>query len=322
MRSAPARTASPSASWTSATRSSSPSPPPRSGSFASARFFGYRPLAPLDSARTLARFSDGSVALARGAGRPRPACSPGDRAWTSRGTTWRCSRSSSPSRTRLVRYAAGHAPQGAWRTVGEVLDPEATLGAAAGQGWVRSPSGTRERLEGTAPVRLAEQGFYEAAPRRRRWRGRGGRRREPRPPRSRTWRAWTRRRVARSIAPLEDASAPSVAASAPTASERERRQAIWVVPHGGRSRAAGRRRAVCEPPDPRGALNPLSKEESWIAGQILRFTSSSCAWCASSASGGGCASRCAGPRSCSASCWQASWRRRWCSTASPSRPAR
>jgi hypothetical protein len=197
---------------------------PRSGNFASARFYGYRSLEVADSARALARFSDGSVALLEG------------RLGRGRVLAWGSSLDQSwndlplqpvflPFAHQLVRYAAGHSPQGAWRTVGEMVSP-LPAGTAGAETWVRAPSGERRPLEADAPHRLAEQGFHEL---------RGG---------------TTGDRIARviaanldpaesdlteidpaevvnALAPADEAAARPLPFAAPTASERERQQAVW-----------------------------------------------------------------------------------------------
>lgn len=196
---------------------------PRSGSFSSARFYGYRQLQGSDSARTLARFSDGSAALLEakvGRGRVLAWGSSFDQAWNDLALQ----PVFLPFVHRLVRHAAGHAPQGAWNTVGEVLSPE-VAGATVATTWIHFPSGRREPLDPAAPGRLAEQGFYEV---------RSGATGDHLArviaanldPAESDLASVDPEEVTRTLAPRAGTAARS-AFAAPTALERERQQAVW-----------------------------------------------------------------------------------------------
>jgi hypothetical protein len=139
----------------------------RRGDFSSARFFRYRTLTLRDDASVVARFDDGSVALAeRRIGRGRVML------WTSTlDTEW----NDLPLRPvflpfvhGLVRFAGRYADPSSAFTVGDVLDP-ATLPPAPGSAAATSdavalaPDGQRVPI-GTPENRvlaLEQQGFYE-----------------------------------------------------------------------------------------------------------------------------------------------------------------
>ncbi len=146
---------------------------PGSGSFADARFYRRRPLVPGDSTAVLARFEDGTAALVeRRWGRGRVLL------WgSSFATDW----SDFPLKPvflpfvqQLLRYASAWSPPPVSATVGQVVDPTATLErpVAAGSAGRRellavAPSGTPTRLAptragaGAPALPLTEAGFYE-----------------------------------------------------------------------------------------------------------------------------------------------------------------
>jgi hypothetical protein len=133
---------------------------PRSGDFSSARFYGYRALAVTPDAAILARFDDGTPALAErrlGLGRVL--------AWTS---TLDLDWSDLPLKPvflpfvhQVIRHAAAYREQPASLTVGQVLD---LSGRTADRDRVAlSPDGQRVPIpSGQAGLlELTEQGFYE-----------------------------------------------------------------------------------------------------------------------------------------------------------------
>jgi hypothetical protein len=146
---------------------------PGSGDFSPARFFRYRPLVTngsVQNGKTLARFDDGSVALAErtlGDGRVL--------VWTSTlDTNWNDLALQPvylPFVHQLAKYAAGYAEARPWHTVGEVLDLSRQIelagsesGAGSQEVVVISPSGGKSflsRQDDRQLLTLEEQGFYE-----------------------------------------------------------------------------------------------------------------------------------------------------------------
>ena len=133
----------------------------RSGDFTSARYFRYRGLSPLPTDAVLARFDDGSVALAErrvGDGTVLAFSSTLDGYWNDLPVQ----PVFLPLIQSLVRHAAGWTPQRPWETVGQVIsvsEPD-----ARGEMVAVAPSGERTRWSETDSVRslaLREQGFYE-----------------------------------------------------------------------------------------------------------------------------------------------------------------
>jgi len=127
---------------------------PRSGDFSAARFYGYREIG--SPATVLARFDDGAPALLeRNVGRGRVLL------WTSTlDLAWNDLALKPvflPFVHRAMRHLAAYAEPPAWRTIGEVLEPDATRPIAL------TPSGRRVALdeEGENVLELVEQGFYE-----------------------------------------------------------------------------------------------------------------------------------------------------------------
>ena len=147
---------------------------PGSGEFSPARFFRYRSLATnglLREGKALARFDDGSIALAEkklGEGRVL--------VWTSTLDTFWNDLALQPVYLpfvhQLVKHAAGYAEARAWHSVGEVLDLSRQLelagSAEGGSGSAElvaiAPSGEKSflsRQEDRRLLTLEEQGFYE-----------------------------------------------------------------------------------------------------------------------------------------------------------------
>ncbi len=155
---------------------------PRSGDFASARFYSYRSLTAAKDASVLARFDTGEPALverAAGRGRVLVFASTFDLNWNDLALKPMFL----PFVHQLGRHLSGFKEQPAWLTIGQVLDIDAaevaagaTSGsaarAAAGRA-ILTPGGQRRDLPapvaatpgGTAPpvaaLELTEQGFYE-----------------------------------------------------------------------------------------------------------------------------------------------------------------
>ena len=136
---------------------------PRSGDFAAPRFYGYRALTLQPGAQILARFDDGAPALVErrvGAGR--------FLVWASSlGVEWTdlpVKPIFLPFVHQVARHLGAYREPEPWFTVGDVLDPAATVATHASDvRTVVSPSGARISLdpEGGDVVALEEQGFYE-----------------------------------------------------------------------------------------------------------------------------------------------------------------
>jgi hypothetical protein len=137
---------------------------PRTGDFASARFYGFRSITPVPGSSTLARFDDGQPALVErrvGTGRVLMWNSTLDTTWTDLALK----PVFVPFIHRIVRYLGAYREPRPWRTVGDVVDP-GLQAAARGSEVSRvalTPSGTRISLDGDGAevLELAEQGFYE-----------------------------------------------------------------------------------------------------------------------------------------------------------------
>ena len=139
----------------------------RSGDFSAARFYSYRSVAPAPGTQILARFDDGAPALLeRRVGDGRVLL------WTSSlDLQWNDLPLKSvylPFVHRMATALASYRDKPAWRSVGDVLEPERpapSAGAprAASQRVVLTPSGDRVPLDGEGPdvLELSEQGFYE-----------------------------------------------------------------------------------------------------------------------------------------------------------------
>lgn len=94
---------------------------PRSGDLAAARFFRYRPFTPAEGAAVLARFDDGTVALAEaryGEGRIAVWTSTLDNSWNDLALQ----PIFLPFVHQMMRYLAGFAEPAPWFTVGQVVD--------------------------------------------------------------------------------------------------------------------------------------------------------------------------------------------------------
>ncbi len=137
---------------------------PRTGDFASARFYNYRGVTAAAGAATLARFDDGQPALLErkvGTGRVLMWTSTLDTTWTNLALK----PVFVPFIHRVVRYLGAYREPRPWRTVGDVVDP-GLQAPAKGSDISRvalTPSGSRISLDGDGPevLELAEQGFYE-----------------------------------------------------------------------------------------------------------------------------------------------------------------
>ena len=137
---------------------------PRTGDFASARFYGYRSVAPAQNVQTLARFDDGQAALLErrvGTGRVLMWTSTLDTAWSDLALK----PVFVPFVHRVVQYLGAYRQPKPWRTVGDVVDPalQAPAHGADVSRVALTPSGQRISLDGDGPevLELAEQGFYE-----------------------------------------------------------------------------------------------------------------------------------------------------------------
>jgi hypothetical protein len=149
---------------------------PRTGDFASARFYGYRGVTPVQNVQTLARFDDGQPALLErrvGTGRVLMWTSTLDTVWSDLALK----PVFVPFVHRVIRHLGSYREPKPWRTVGDIVDPGLrgpapaprsgagqTLAHAADVSRVAlTPSGQRISLDGDGPevLELAEQGFYE-----------------------------------------------------------------------------------------------------------------------------------------------------------------
>ncbi|HET7550475.1 MAG TPA: BatA and WFA domain-containing protein [Gemmatimonadaceae bacterium] len=135
---------------------------PHSGDFSAARFYRYWNIAPAPGDRELARFDDGHVALLErrvGRGRVLVLTSALDGVWSD----FPLQPLFLPVLREAATYAAGYSETRPWAVVGDVT----TIAGSSTPAVVVAPSGTRLHL-GTsgesAPLQLAEQGFYEIRP--------------------------------------------------------------------------------------------------------------------------------------------------------------
>lgn len=137
---------------------------PRTGDFASARFYSYRSVTPAPNVQTLARFDDGQPALLErrvGTGRVLMWMSTLDTSWSDLALK----PVFVPFVHRALRHLGSYREPKPWRTVGDIVDP-GLQAPARGSDVSRvalSPSGQRISLDGDGPevLELAEQGFYE-----------------------------------------------------------------------------------------------------------------------------------------------------------------
>ena len=135
---------------------------PRSGDFSAARFFRYRAL-PAEGG-VLARFDDGSVALAEkaiGKGRVLAWASTLDTSWSDLAVQ----PVFLPFVHRLVRHAAGHVETRPWHTVGEALDLSGDAELRGREAAVLAPGGEKLRLSASQrTLELTAPGHYEVGP--------------------------------------------------------------------------------------------------------------------------------------------------------------
>jgi hypothetical protein len=147
---------------------------PGSGDFSNVRFFRYRPIQPTEDAKVLARFADGSVAIAErrvAGGRVISIGSTLDGDWND----LVLKPVFVPLLHQLARYLGQVEAPPEWQTAGQVVDVTQRVAALTAAGaesrassaMVVSPSGRRTSVgeDGAASsVELTEQGFYEIRP--------------------------------------------------------------------------------------------------------------------------------------------------------------
>jgi hypothetical protein len=197
----------------------------RSGDFTSARYLRYRALSPAPTDAVLARFDDGSVALAErrvGEGKVLVFASTFDGYWSDLPVQ----PVFLPLVQSLVRHAAGWTPQRPWETVGQVL---ALSESRKGEALVAvAPSGERTRWTQDDSLRslpLREQGFYEirdadaVAPSR-------VVAVNPDPTESELG-SFAPDELSRAVSPSGTATASLAGTTTLTVAERERRQTLW-----------------------------------------------------------------------------------------------
>jgi hypothetical protein len=134
---------------------------PRSGDFSAVRIDRYRGLTPGAGDRILARFDDGTVAIAErrvGSGRVIAITTTIDEGWNNLATR----PVFLPLVHQLVKYLARYEPPSAWQTVGQVIDLPTLLKSRADR-IVITPSGERLTVSASAQglVELNEHGVYE-----------------------------------------------------------------------------------------------------------------------------------------------------------------
>ena len=197
----------------------------RSGDFTSARYLRYRALAPSPTDAALARFDDGSIALAErrvGEGRVLVFASTFDGYWNDLPVQ----PVFLPLVQSLVRHAAGWTSHRPWETVGQVL---ALSDSRKGEALVAvAPSGERTRWTRDDSLRslpLREQGFYEirdadaVAPSR-------VVAVNPDPTESELA-SFAPDELSRAVSPSGSATASLAGTTTLTVAERERRQTLW-----------------------------------------------------------------------------------------------
>lgn len=146
---------------------------PKSGDLSGARFFRYRPISPAADDQVLARFADGSVAMAErrvGAGRVIAFASTLDSQWNN----LVLAPVFVPLLHQVTRYLGQMEEEPAWQTAGQVIDVTQRVAALTAGGTdtrvtsavVVAPGGDRQTVGGEAgsSVELREQGFYEVRP--------------------------------------------------------------------------------------------------------------------------------------------------------------
>lgn len=134
---------------------------PRSGDFSVARILRYRSLQVPPEATVLARFDDGSVAVAEkriGTGRVVVMTTPLDDSWTD----LPLKPVYLPLLHRLIQYLARYESPTAWQTVGQVVNLE-TVMSGSSEHVVVTPSNEQIKVSPDAPelLELDEQGIYE-----------------------------------------------------------------------------------------------------------------------------------------------------------------
>jgi hypothetical protein len=138
---------------------------PRSGDFASARFYAYRSVTAVPTAQVLARFDGGTPALVErrvGSGRVLLWASTLDLSWSD----LPLKPVFLPFMHRAMVRLASYTEPAPWLTVGQVFDPAASNAKAQAAGRLAlTPSGRRLPLEDEGSqaqvLELTEQGFYE-----------------------------------------------------------------------------------------------------------------------------------------------------------------
>jgi hypothetical protein len=146
---------------------------PKSGDFSGVRFFRYRPITPAAGDLVLARFADGTVAMAErkaGAGRVIAFGSTLDGDWND----LVLKPVFVPLLHQVARYLGQVEEQPAWQNAGQVIDVSQRVAALTSGGTdervtsalVVAPGGDRQTVGGAAghSVELREQGFYEVRP--------------------------------------------------------------------------------------------------------------------------------------------------------------
>lgn len=138
---------------------------PRSGDFASARFFRYRPTTVRADGRVIVRFDDGAPALVEwrvGRGRVLLWTSTLDALWNDLAVK----PVFLPFVHRALRYLAQYREAPAWHTAGQIIDAAVLppdMPASLANVTIATPAGERYRPSerGSTAVELAGQGFYE-----------------------------------------------------------------------------------------------------------------------------------------------------------------
>lgn len=146
---------------------------PRSGDFSSVRFFRYRPIGTAAGDQVLARFADGTVAMAErkvGAGRVIAFGSTLDGDWND----LVLKPVFVPLLHQVARYLGQVEEQPAWQNAGQVIDVSQRVAVLTSGGTddrvtsalVVAPGGDRQTVGGAVgnSVELREQGFYEVRP--------------------------------------------------------------------------------------------------------------------------------------------------------------
>ena len=146
---------------------------PRRGDFSGVRFFRYRPISPAAGDQVLARFANGTVAMAErrvGAGKVIAFGSTLDSDWND----LVLKPVFVPMLHQVARYLGAVEEVQAWQNAGQVIDVSQRVAALTAGGTdervssalVVAPGGDRQTVGGSAngSVELREQGFYEVRP--------------------------------------------------------------------------------------------------------------------------------------------------------------